>query len=85
MVEPVVMRTTNQRDVSATLRDIADQIDASTFGEVNACVVVIDAFDVETFYCGDGEAGPNAHLLLGVGQHIMQMRTLKLKEEGKES
>lgn len=85
MVEPVVMRTTNLRDVAATLRNIADDIDSGVIEDVKSCVVVIDALDVETFYCGDGEAGPNAHLLLGVGMHLMQTRLLEYKEQDKTS
>jgi hypothetical protein len=80
MVEPVVMRQTNLKDVSATLRIIADAIDSNEYGDVRAAVVVLDAFKLELFFMGEGEAGPETHLLLGVGQHKMAKMILDAKE-----
>jgi hypothetical protein len=77
-----VIRDTNLLDMPATLRNIADNIERGLYGEANGCVVVLDAEEVSLFYCGTGEAAPNAHLLLGVGQAYMQNRVLEKKQNG---
>lgn len=74
--ELVVLRETNVLDVPATLRKIADGIEAGEFGEAVACTVVLDAHSLEVFYMGSGEAGPNAHLLLHAGAAKMLQRVL---------
>lgn len=63
----VLMRETNLLDVPATLRNIAAAIEAGSHGNPLGCVVVLDADALDVFYCGSGEAGPNAHLLLHAG------------------
>lgn len=67
----VVMRDTNPLDIPATLRNIADAIEAGRYGEALGCAVVLDADKLEVFYTGSGEAGPNTHLLLGAGMAKM--------------
>lgn len=81
MPELVVMRETNLKDVSATLRNIADAIDSNDYGDVRACAVVLDAFKLEMFFMGEGEAGPEMNLLLACGQHRLLQEALRLKEE----
>ena len=75
----LVMRETNLLDVPATLRNIADCIEAGDYGKANGCAVVLDADTLETFYMGSGEAGPNAHLLFSVGAAKMVARVLDEK------
>lgn len=62
-----VLREANLQDVPATLREIADSIEAGEYGTAKGCAVVLDADRVHVFYTGTGEAGPNAHLLFSVG------------------
>lgn len=75
----VVLRETTLRDIPATLRNIAASIEAGAFGKALGCAVVLEADGVEVFYCGDGEAGPNTHLLLSVGAAKMVARVLEGK------
>jgi len=63
-------------DVPATLRRIADDIERGEFGQVNAAALVLDAFELECFFCGSGETGPNAHLLFHAGAAKMMAAVL---------
>jgi hypothetical protein len=63
----VILRESTLRDVPATLRQIADRIDAGEYGKARSCVLVLRADAVEVMYMGDGEPGPSAHLLLHAG------------------
>lgn len=74
-----VLYETNLLDVPATLRNIADGIEAGEFGTANGCVVVLDAAGLEVFYAGTGEAAPNAHLLLHAGAAKMLAAVLDAK------
>lgn len=72
-----VLRETNLLDVPATLRNLADAMEKGQFGSINGCVVVWDCEDgLEVSYCGTGEAGPNAHLLLHAGAAKMMAAVL---------
>lgn len=75
----VVMRGSNLLDIPATLRNIAAGIEAGDHGEVHGCAVVLDARELDVFYCGTGEAGPNAHLLLHAGAAKMLAAILEAK------
>lgn len=77
----VVMRETNLLDIPATLRRIADDVEAGIHGTAHGCVVVLDADKVLVFYCGTGEAAPNAHLLLGAGAAKMMAAVMGAKLE----
>lgn len=74
-----VLRETNLHDVPATLRRIADEIEAGAHGKVNACAVTLDATNVEIFYMGTGEAAPNAVLLFNVAVAKITNRVLEAK------
>lgn len=74
-----VLRETNLLDVPATLRNIADEIEAGKYGTAEGCAVVLDADNVEIFYMGTGEAGPNAHLLFSVGAAKMVAAVIEAK------
>jgi hypothetical protein len=76
-----LLRDTNLKDIPATLRNIADGIEEGRFGEAHACTVVLDAFKYEVFYTGEGEAGPNAVLMMQIG--IGKMCIDILAEKGK--
>ena len=79
MTNLIVMRETNLLNVPATLREIANDIEAGEFGKASGCVVVLDADTLEVFYCGTGEAGPNAHLLLHAGAAKMLAQVVEAK------
>lgn len=74
-----LLRETSLRDIPATLRNIADSIEAGEYGQAHGCAVVLDADLTEVFYTGTGEAGPNAHLLLSVGAAKMVQAVLDAK------
>ena len=84
MPELVVMRETNLKDVSATLRNIADAIDNNEYGEVRAAALVLDAYKLEVFFTGDGESGTEAYLLFGMGQYKMAKLIYDMKHEGQD-
>lgn len=79
MTNLIVMRETNLLNIPATLREIANDIEAGVFGEATGCAVVLDAQTLEVFYCGTGEAAPNAHLLLHAGAAKMLARVVEAK------
>jgi RecA/RadA recombinase len=63
-----VIREYTVRDAPAVLRKIADQLEAGQVGEVNGCVVVVDAEEgLDVSYTGEGEAAPRALMLLQAG------------------
>ena len=54
-------------DVPATLRWIAEQIEAGEYGPVEGAAVVLDADRLRIMWAGKGERGPCAHLLFTLG------------------
>lgn len=62
-----VIYETNFRDVPATLRAIADQIEAGDFGAVSQCAVVALGDTCEVFGLGPGCEGDSIALLLQAG------------------
>jgi len=74
-----VVREHTLRDVPANLRALADDIEAGKLGEVLGCVTVVDAFKLQVYYWGEGEAAPNAHLLLHSGAAVMVKAVLEAK------
>lgn len=76
MTNLVLMRETNLLDIPATLRNIADSIERGEVGTAKGCAVVVDADELEVYYTGSGEAGPNAHLLFCAGAAKMMAGVL---------
>lgn len=79
MAELHVLRSSTLLDVAATLRTIADGIDAGEYGQTLGCVVVLDARALDVFYTGTGEAGPNTMALLQCALGKMVARVLEEK------
>lgn len=79
MTKLVVMRETNLQNIPATLRNIADSIEAGEFGEARCCAVVLDAERLHVFYAGTGEAAPNTHMLLHAGMAKMMKAVMDEK------
>jgi hypothetical protein len=72
-----LLRETNLLDVPATLRNLADDIASGKYGTVNGAVIVWDSEEgLDVSYCGSGEAGPNAHLLLHAGASKMMQAVM---------
>ena len=58
----------DQADIPAVLRQLARDIENAEIDVVRNCVVAMDGSNgVNVVYCGYGEAGPSAHLLLHKG------------------
>jgi hypothetical protein len=55
------------RDPAACLRDLADAIEAGSYGEVASLAVVLFGETLEVFSAGDDSAGPTTALLLNAG------------------
>ena len=66
-----VMRETNLRNIPATLRALADAIEANEYGPTTACAVVWQADELEISYTGEGEAVPNTVFLMHAALHKM--------------
>jgi len=67
-------------EIPATLRWIADQIEAGEYGRhVDGCVVVLDADLIRVTWSGNGERGPSAHLLLTLGAARIVAEVLEAK------
>lgn len=76
-----VLRTHTLRDVPATLRAIAQEIEDGKYGQVNGLAIVLDAVGLHTFYMGEGEAGPQFMLMLELGQARMARDVLAIKDD----
>lgn len=74
-----LLRESTLQDVPATLRTIAADIEAGAFGEPVGCVVVLDAFKLDVFYMGSGEAAPNTVLLMEAAKGKMIAAVLEAK------
>lgn len=55
---------TSLADISGKLRDLADNIDAGTWGDADACIVVLSSEVVHTFGFGVKADGVTGHYLL---------------------
>jgi hypothetical protein len=63
----VELYDSNFRDVAATLRVIADEIEAGKYGDVGCCGVVLMGDTVEVFRTGSDSAAPSVASLLYAG------------------
>ncbi len=67
----VELYASNSRDSSATLRRIADDIDAGMFGSVRELALVLNGSSVEVFGIGPEQDAGTTHLLLHAGAASM--------------
>lgn len=67
VAEVVQLRDSNFRDPSATLRKIADEIEAGDYGAVGSVAVVVLGDTMEVFAMGEDAEAPSAALLLHAG------------------
>lgn len=73
----VPLYDSNHRDPAATLRKIADEIEAGEYGEVGSVAVVLLGDTMEVFGMGTDAEGPSIGMLL----HAGFMRISKAIEE----
>lgn len=62
-----VLYDTNVRDPVSTLRKIADEMEAGTYGAVGCVAVVVLADTMEVFSAGPDSDGPSCAVLLQAG------------------
>ena len=70
---------TNFRDVSATLRKIAEGIESGDYGEVHGACLILDGDMLEVFHTGKGDVG-DAVLLMNCGIAKLTNAVLMAKE-----
>ena len=63
----VSLYPTNFRDVPATLRNIANEIESGKYGEVGSCAVTLLGNTFEVFGMGADAEGPSIGILLNAG------------------
>lgn len=71
----VTLQETNFRDVPATLRAIADAIDADEYGDVVQASIVMQTHQTLVFHLGEGDAA-DAHLLFACAQRLLESAVL---------
>lgn len=62
-----ILRASRPASIPTTLRRIADEVEAGTYGPSSSCAVVLDSRRLRVFYAGEGESAPNAVMLLVAG------------------
>lgn len=85
MVNPnlkvVQLHKSNYRDPAATLRKIADEIEAGKYGDVGCVGLVLMGDTVEVFGMGQDSEGPSVAMLLHAG--FMRLGA-SIEQHGKE-
>ena len=76
----VPLYETNFRSIPDALRNIADEIEAGTNGDVNDCVVVTQGATFEIYHTGKGNV-ETAHLLLGCASRKIENAVLDHYEQ----
>ena len=71
----VPLHESNNRDIVAALRLVADQIERGEFGQVNDCAMVLQGPTFEIFHMGSGNA-ETAHLLFACAQRKFELAVL---------
>lgn len=78
--EVVTLRETNFRQAAQTMRVIADEIDAGTYGRVASVAIVILGDKLDVFGCGPESEAASISLMLRAGSLRMERA---LEEHGK--
>jgi hypothetical protein len=63
----VTLFKSNFREVAATLRKIADEVDNGDFGEVGCCAIAILGDELHVFGAGPDSEGPSVAVTLHAG------------------
>jgi hypothetical protein len=72
----VPLQESNYRDISTTLRLIADQIDSGEYGNVNDCALVLQGATLDIFHMGAGNV-ETAHLLFACAQRKLELAVIE--------
>lgn len=80
LAEVKTLYNSNSRDIPATLRLIADQIESGEFGEPQAVTLVVQANKIDVCHLGAGTSD-KAHLLLCLGQRKLEQMVIRQIEE----
>jgi hypothetical protein len=76
LAEVVTVATSNRRDIPATLRVIADQIESGEFPDVVCATLVVNGKILDVCHLGEGTS-TNAHLMLCLGQRKLEEMIIK--------
>jgi hypothetical protein len=76
----VTMRDHSLREVSAMLRQTAENIDAGQYGEIGTCAMVLFGDKINVFGFGPDASGPTVHIVLCAGAAELQQ---SLRDHGK--
>lgn len=71
----VPLQESNYRDIVATLRVIADQIESGEYGNVNDAALVIQGTTFDIFHMGKGDV-ETAHLILACAQRKLELAAI---------
>lgn len=71
----VPLQESNYRDIVATLRVIADQIESGEYGNVNDAALVIQGTTFDIFHMGVGNV-ETAHLMFACAQRKMELAVI---------
>lgn len=66
-----IIHSSNSRDVPATLRLIADQIESGEHGEVKSATLVVEGTMIDVCHLGAGTS-THAHLMLCLAQRKLE-------------
>jgi hypothetical protein len=80
LAEVKTLYNSNSRDIPATLRIIADQIEGGEFGEAHAVTLVVQAGKIDVCHLGAGTSD-KAHLLLCLGQRKLEQMVIRRIED----
>lgn len=67
VAEVITLRDYSLRDIPATLRQIADQIERGDFPNAAQCAVVVSGEVIDVCLCGETHSAGDAHMLLAAG------------------
>ena len=62
----VTLQETNFRNIPATLRNIAKEIELGCYGDVKDACLILDGTHIDVFHAGGGDVG-DAVLLMNIG------------------
>jgi hypothetical protein len=80
LAEVITLYNSNSRNIPATLRIIADQIESGNFGVVTAVTLVTHADKLDVCHLGKGTS-TDAHLLLCLGQRKLEQMVIRRIED----
>lgn len=71
----IPLQESNYRDIVATLRLIANQIEKGEYGNVNDCALILQGAELDIFHMGAGNV-ETAHLLFACAQRKLELAVI---------